>query len=46
MELNDLERAVLEKLFAGDHPSFPALRAQVERFRVLERTFRRFDALE
>ena len=39
MELNDLERAVLEKLFAGDHPSFPALRAQLERVRVLERTF-------
>lgn len=39
MELNDLERAVLEKLFAGDHPAFPALRAQLERVRVLERTF-------
>lgn len=39
MELNDLERAVLEKLFAGDHPSFPAFRAQVERVRVIERTF-------
>ena len=39
MELNDLERAVLEKLFAGDHPSFTALRAQLERVRVLERTF-------
>jgi hypothetical protein len=39
MDLNDLERAVLEKLFAGDHPSFPALRAQLDRVRVLERTF-------
>jgi len=39
VELNDLERAVLEKLFAGDHPSFPALRAQLARVRVLERTF-------
>ena len=39
MDLNDLERAVLEKLLAGDHPSFPALRAQLERVRVLERTF-------
>ncbi len=39
MELTALERAVLEKLFAGDHPSFPSLRAQAERVRVLERTF-------
>jgi len=39
VELNALERAVLEKLFSGDHPSFPALRAQVERVRVIERTF-------
>jgi hypothetical protein len=39
MELTALERAVLDKLFAGDHPSFPALRAQVDRVRVLERTF-------
>lgn len=39
MELTALERAVLEKLFAGDHPSFPVFRAQVERVRVLERTF-------
>lgn len=39
MELNALERAVLEKLFAGDHPSFPALRAQLDRVRVIERTF-------
>jgi len=39
MELTDLERAVLDKLFAGDHPSFPALRAQVGQVRVLERTF-------
>jgi hypothetical protein len=38
MELNALERAVLEKLFAGDHPSFPVFRAQIERVRVLERT--------
>jgi len=38
MELTALERAVLEKLFAGDHPSFPALRAQVDAVRVLERT--------
>ena len=36
--LNPLERAVLDKLFAGDHPSFPAFRAQVERLHVLERT--------
>lgn len=42
MELNALERAVLEQLFAGDHPSFPALRAQLERVRVLERTFSGF----
>ncbi len=39
MQLTDLERAVLDKLFAGDHPSFPALRAQVDQVRVLERTF-------
>ncbi len=39
MELSALERAVLEHLFAGDHASFLALRAQVERVRVLERTF-------
>ena len=39
MELTALERAVLDKLFSGDHPSFPALRAQLERVRVLERTF-------
>ncbi len=39
MELTALERAVLDKLFAGDHPSFPALRAQLDRVRVLERTF-------
>ena len=39
MELNDLERAVLDKLLAGDHPSFVAFRAQVERVRVIERTF-------
>jgi hypothetical protein len=39
MELTALERAVLQKLFAGDHPSFPVFRAQVERVRVLERTF-------
>ena len=39
MELTALERAVLDKLFAGDHPSFPAFRAQVERVRVIERTF-------
>jgi hypothetical protein len=39
MELTALERAVLEKLFAGDHPSFPALREQVDAVRVLERTF-------
>jgi hypothetical protein len=38
MELTALERAVLEKLFAGDHPSFPALRAQLHAVRVLERT--------
>ncbi len=38
MELTALERAVLEKLFAGDHRSFPVFRAQVERVRVLERT--------
>jgi hypothetical protein len=39
MELTALERAVLDKLFSGDHPSFPALRAQLDRVRVLERTF-------
>ena len=39
MELTALERAVLEKLFAGDHPRFPVFRAQVERVRVIERTF-------
>jgi hypothetical protein len=39
MELTALERAVLEKLFAGDHASFPALRAQLDRVRVIERTF-------
>jgi hypothetical protein len=39
MELTALERAVLEKLFAGDHPSFPALREQMSSVRVLERTF-------
>jgi len=39
MELTTLERAVLDKLFSGDHPSFPALRAQLGRVRVLERTF-------
>jgi len=39
MELTALERAVLDRLFAGDHPSFPALRAQLDRVRVLERTF-------
>jgi len=38
MELTPLERAVLDQLFAGDHPNLPALRAQVERVRVLERT--------
>jgi len=37
--LTPLEQAVLDKLFAGDHPSFPAFRAQIERARVLERTF-------
>ena len=37
--LNGLEQAVLDKLFAGDHPSFPAFRAQLERVDVLERTF-------
>ena len=37
--LNALERAVLDKLFAGDHPSFPVLRAQVDRVHVLERIF-------
>jgi len=39
MELNPLERAVLEKLFSGDHPSFPLFRAQLEQIRVIERTF-------
>jgi hypothetical protein len=39
MELTALERAVLDKLFSGDHPIFPALRAQLDRVRVLERTF-------
>jgi hypothetical protein len=38
MELTALERAVLEKLFAGDHPSFPAFRKQVDAVRILERT--------
>jgi hypothetical protein len=37
--LNPLEQAVLDKLFAGDHPSFPVFRAQIERIHVLERTF-------
>jgi len=36
--LNALERAVLDKLFAGDHPSFPVFRAQIEQVHVLERT--------
>ena len=39
MELTALERAVLERLFAGDHPSFPALREQMNAVRILERTF-------
>jgi hypothetical protein len=39
MELTALERAVLDRLFAGDHPSFLPFRAQVERVRVIERTF-------
>lgn len=38
MELKPLEHAVLEKLFTGDHPSFPVFLAQVHRVRVLERT--------
>jgi hypothetical protein len=36
--LNALERAVLDKLFAGDHPSFPVFREQIDRVHVLERT--------
>jgi hypothetical protein len=35
--LNDLERAVLEKLLAGDHPTLVALRAQAEAGRLAGR---------
>lgn len=37
--LNDLERAVLDKLLVGDEPSFACLRAQQQRMRVAKREY-------
>ena len=39
MELNDLERAVLEKFLAGDHPVLEKLRLQYKNCYVVKREF-------
>jgi hypothetical protein len=36
---SELEKAVLEKLLAGDHPALPALRSQLSVAEVGQRTF-------
>lgn len=38
-QLNNLEKAVLAKLFAGDNPRLAALRSQVDRARLTSRQY-------